>query len=1794
MLKFLYGEEFNQEDGVDGVNTTATKAVYPYNNGDFNLYVYGHEQWDTQLANGASTRTRWLWRIVSTGANADPYHVVIKSNQNQTVKDKKNGEDYNFPGNTYLRTYKPDGYASVVTGVSYENVEYNTLYPDKMPTSKVNGQPTEYMILGTSISSMKLKTVNPVDDGDGDPSNDERLIVDSFEQYWKNNPTCRDILNEESQGVGSQAVDYELSAGQKAILTAKGWHTYQAWAYSAPWSDTSTGGKTLANGNHWYQTITMGTGDNAGIFTVEQVDLLPQVILLDQHGWEIVRIPLSDTETLRKYESPMVEKYQWYPTALKTEGYHKYRVSDPKIKIYKYAQKPNSTSYDWIESGTYYEVPGFDENDENKYLYTSTTLTDSPYGHITTPECEKPNCTDHSHSSQPDKVKTDFYVTYTVKSKYANSYFGAATAEGTSASAYLLKQNDSYATTTNGTSITTTTEPASMDNVSENMQWYLRPNFNIDREMGYKYLGETGATNDALSKDDTEAAYVENGKNGFDPYNLQIQSVKYPLRYFTANTSGSSLNAGEWAGTSTAVNLQNVSSKQTAAGYDQTTLNITNATFMVVKDANGNMRLMPRFDHDHVVSSFTAFAASTTAAETADNEGTQPLTLMPRIIPKATEIHSSDEMTDMDGHYILASDFTFASGFTSLGTSTKPFRGIIDGQLHTISSPPAPLVAFAEGATIKNVILDDVDISSAVTFGDNKKAIGAIACVATGTTRIYNCGILATGSIVKTNKDGYTEITTCSSSVGGTADYVGGLVGYLDGEARVINCYSYANITKGTTVGGIVGYNNVATTSASNNLKTMVMNCMYYGDIKGGTNKAPIYNGQIITNRGDNSGVGNYNYFYSEAPYAKNRQINSASVNCALMAEGRFLQRFEFFRHLLNSHRELAGWWATGSYSKDEMAKWVLEPSQIGSTTPYPILKPAGYYPSVVNIDAENATTQTKRNKGCKMDELTVNIQMGNGGAVFGPPTGAEIITPSLTLNITDKDPDHFNFNYYKVQLPYYNDVGTKNYNGNRVVTGWKIVGITGGTAGTYSTGEDVTYTDGVLTATPYNFADRNCTNKDLYGDGGSNRVFNQGAYWDVPYGVTAITIEPYWAKCTYLADAYADVVYNQGMGTAYNVPNVGGGQKYTNRGSYPIAGESQMVFTSKGDAIATSNSGLFQNASGSGSHTVYDYAVVLVGNYHFYGNLDADMSKPYTVTSVDLDGDNEPDYSYILRFDSRKKVHPVRVDFINIPGLGMAQKSHQGTGTYNFGIMQPNGWFESTNTSLFRETQFEYDNSTRVAAPYILQGGVMEQWVNGQSGGHANLTTYFHVGGNVWFKEFHRGTHQDQTYDANHSPVSVTGGDFDQFHLTGLYRADVTIRDDNAECYITGGRFRVVAGTGMDGIGHPTNHTNGNITWIIDNADITEFYAGTFNADKPAQGNLHTIVNGGYIDLFCGGPKFGDMNSGRTVTTTATGCTFGTFFGAGYGGNSYSRQAPRNHNNIVNFPHNDSQAGNDASWNAWLNRFYKQEYNSTYGGVSTQFSYQFLPMSGNADNCARIFVEYVKFSLATTHSVTSTLKGCTINENFYGGGSLGKVAGPVSSTLTNCTVKGNVFGAGFSAQLPTVTVDGIGGFEIEPYYFTDFGTYRTGVKYDPDYEYEGDVNSFIPQTYIWEHANKVNSTATAIKTTNDEHILYTEIDISPSNLGSVQGNVTLTIETEAGKTTTIGTAGNSNTGNVFGGGEESYVTNKTENNTVTIHNVTVNIKGPGSTNILGNVFGGGDKGEVQGSTTVNIEYEEP
>jgi len=1079
-------------------------------------------------------------------------------------------------------------------------------------------------------------------------------------------------------------------------------------------------------------------------------------------------------------------------------------------------------------------------------------------------------------------------------------------------------------------------------------------------------------------------------------------------------------------------------------------------------------------------------------------------------------------------------------------------------------------------------MLKDVKVSG----GTNA---GAIANEANGATRIYNCGIFGTVTITKDETTGVTTRNN-TSTISGTGK-VGGLVGLLDGTARVINCFSYADVSGGNNsdVGGIVGYNNATTTAAS--INTMVMNCMFYGDITGGTTVSPVFGGNNIANL--QGGLNTFNYYsYESASTFKARAENATNkkYNSALAVEEKYLNRFEFYRLLLNSNKKLAAFYATDSTENadQKMAKWVLETADRSingrDPYPYPILKAQDYYPSIINPDFENApdSTTVGRNKGGKLPAqrrvlyVTISGSQTTGGQT--KPTGASIKRSYLELTRTDKDFDHFNYNYDKVQLPYYNDVGTGNYTGGKVVTGWKITAITAVTGDPYTAANYPT--TGVKDFPDHNYADRKSSNKDLYSV--SKRVFSQGAYFDVPYGVTSITIEPYWANAIYVADANYDVVYKN---------DYSGKQGVSQTGTQVV----DNTTTFNGQKVRTSITGL-----GSGT-TVYDNAVVLVGNFHLDNvPTGANGTTPFTMMSVDEDNDHEPDYSLIYHHKSRTAICPIRFDFLNIPGTAQAQKPNGASLICNFTIFKTKGWFEVTNTSSFYSSQLEYENLdgvTKSDAPLILQGGVIDQFVSTQSKSVTGKTIYIHLGGNVWIKEFGLGTHSDGSQSTPHVPVSVTGGEFPGFYLTGTYNANAAVRTDNAECYISGGYFHEVAGASLEQI-------DGNVHWQIYNADIDNFFGGGINDAKPIKGDVTTDIYNSHVTLFCGGPKFGNMQTGKTVTTNAEGCTFEKFFGAGYGGTSLSKK--KYYDNTT------------PAWGTTLQGYYitdRGKYfdgsttnsrdggtgNDQYGkkglGVATDFDYEFFVWSTGSTG-GRFFVKFAAFSLAQCNDVESNLKNCTVNENFYGGGSLGKVVGSIKSELDGCTVKGNVFGSGYSASLPTLEVrnagfasDGGTGFKV-PKFNSGSGMFESGTPsgtktFTWRNISNAKVDGFTNIQLVESGNNKgkiQNGTSGSYEKENDngnKHYLYTDINLSNSNLGSVDGNVILTIKGDS----KVGYDEDGNSveggGNVFGGGEQSYVTGAT-------HTVTVNVEG--NTEVLGNVFGGGDNGVVEGHTIVNIQ----
>ena len=541
--------------------------------------------------------------------------------------------------------------------------------------------------------------------------------------------------------------------------------------------------------------------------------------------------------------------------------------------------------------------------------------------------------------------------------------------------------------------------------------------------------------------------------------------------------------------------------------------------------------------------------------------------------PGTTVITSLNDITDANGNYQMVTDID-ASDFDGFDfkdgdDNPIPFSGTLDGNLYKIIDLDEPLFNTIRNATVKNVILQEVGISKT-------GPVGAIAGTAEEYSLIYNCGILPSD-----NKYESPNQSTLSST-GGPNSYCGGLVGWLKDDSRVINCFSYANIEGGTDVAGIVGHNEAvysdengsygSTTEVSEGkyyrLRNAVVNCMFYGNITSGTNRWPVYGGAKMVNN-TATGINNYDFYRAEASLGL---IDNNHYNCSFPAKEEYLTKYEYYRYLLNSNRELCGWWVGAESAPSTMAiadvqgvtkdasriaKWVLDPS----IAPYPILKPAGKYPSIINQSPEPAETAASAASAMRIDSSTkkwvnrassTNTEMVN--PKDAPETDGRILgTIKVTISdgnsnsktrycaITAMDIDNNDFSYGKIQLPYYNSIfgnpkGTTwaaKYGGNytdNVVVGWTISSPSGDNipsvsnqSGTDENGIAYDHTYSTNSESGYNFADRYCTTKD------ENRVFAQGGYYYVPYGVSEITITAKWASAIYLdngADHSFDRVY--------------------------------------------------------------------------------------------------------------------------------------------------------------------------------------------------------------------------------------------------------------------------------------------------------------------------------------------------------------------------------------------------------------------------------------------------------------------------------------------------------------------------------------------------------------------------------------------------------------------------------------------------------------------------------------------
>ena len=190
------------------------------------------------------------------------------------------------------------------------------------------------------------------------------------------------------------------------------------------------------------------------------------------------------------------------------------------------------------------------------------------------------------------------------------------------------------------------------------------------------------------------------------------------------------------------------------------------------------------------------------------------------------------------GNYQLTEDITVTAPYGNDITGFTGFTGTFDGNGHTVTLDITASTAYvglfsklAGGAVVRNVIT-----AGSVT-ATGKKCVAGIAGYATDNVKIENCkntasitgnknvgGIL--GEAYNNEESISVGIKNCANegAVNGTGSAVGGIVGKMEGQNSIIDCYNRGNITGFNNYAGIVGQSTGA-------LVATIKNCYSVGAV---------------------------------------------------------------------------------------------------------------------------------------------------------------------------------------------------------------------------------------------------------------------------------------------------------------------------------------------------------------------------------------------------------------------------------------------------------------------------------------------------------------------------------------------------------------------------------------------------------------------------------------------------------------------------------------------------------------------------------------------------------------------------------------------------------------------------------------------------------------------------------------------------------------------------------------------------------------------------------------------------
>lgn len=289
-------------------------------------------------------------------------------------------------------------------------------------------------------------------------------------------------------------------------------------------------------------------------------------------------------------------------------------------------------------------------------------------------------------------------------------------------------------------------------------------------------------------------------------------------------------------------------------------------------------------------------AAETPAPQMTSSGGAAPMLAAAGAVQN---IGTAEAFAAMEpgGNYQLTADITVTAPYANEFTD---FSGTFDGNGHTvtlnITASTANVGLFsklADGAVVKNVTVEGT-----VT---GKKCVAGIAGYATDNVKIENCkntaSITGTKNVGGILGEAYNNeesisvgIKNCANegAVNGTGSAIGGIVGKMEGQNSIIDCYNRGNITGFNNYAGIVGQSTGALVATIKNCYSIGAVTAYgastnagYALIGGGKNYA-LTNCYAIKQDGLNLAYNGTNATTEECDFKSAEEMQSAEFAATL------------------------------------------------------------------------------------------------------------------------------------------------------------------------------------------------------------------------------------------------------------------------------------------------------------------------------------------------------------------------------------------------------------------------------------------------------------------------------------------------------------------------------------------------------------------------------------------------------------------------------------------------------------------------------------------------------------------------------------------------------------------------------------------------------------------------------------------------------------------------------------------------------------------------------------------------